>query len=172
MRERNENRGLTHRIQDLLALAQATRSPVRTNRGGYDRRTRRHKVAAAYPCVPLGAALPYAAPLRTALTAIAIAVAGRAGSRAPEGIRDAGRRGVAATSAAGHSAPGGRRDHRVYPVVFVDAVMVKVRDGQVTNRPIYVVIGVTVHGERNILGLWAGDGSEGAKFWLGVFTET
>jgi putative transposase len=48
---------------------------------------------------------------------------------------------------------------------------VKVRDGQVTNRPIYVVIGVTVHGERDILGLWAGDGGEGAKFWLGVLTE-
>jgi transposase-like protein len=34
-----------------------------------------------------------------------------------------------------------------------------------------VVIGVTVNGERDILGLWAGDGSEGAKFWLGVLTE-
>jgi putative transposase len=41
----------------------------------------------------------------------------------------------------------------------------------VTNRPVYVVIGVTVHGERDILGLWAGDGGEGAKFWLGVLTE-
>ncbi len=60
---------------------------------------------------------------------------------------------------------------KVYPVIFVDAVVVKVRDGQVTNRPVYVVIGVTVNGERDILGLWAGDGSEGAKFWLGVFTE-
>jgi putative transposase len=60
---------------------------------------------------------------------------------------------------------------RVYPVLFVDAIMVKVRDGQVTNRPVYVVIGVTVHGERDILGLWAGDGGEGAKFWLGVLTE-
>jgi putative transposase len=60
---------------------------------------------------------------------------------------------------------------RVYPVLFVDAIMVKVRDGQVVNRPIYVVIGVTVNGERDILGLWAGDGSEGAKFWLAVLTE-
>jgi len=34
-----------------------------------------------------------------------------------------------------------------------------------------VVIGVTVNGERDILGLWAGDGSEGAKFWLAVLTE-
>jgi putative transposase len=60
---------------------------------------------------------------------------------------------------------------RVYPVLFVDAIMVKIRDGQVTNRPVYVVIGVTVHGERDILGLWAGDGGEGAKYWLGVLTE-
>ena len=49
--------------------------------------------------------------------------------------------------------------------------MVKVRDGQVTNRPIYVATGVPVNGERDILGLWAGDGHEGAKFWLAVLTE-
>jgi transposase-like protein len=64
---------------------------------------------------------------------------------------------------------------RVYPVVFVDAIVVKVRDGQVTNRPVYVAIGVaigvTVNGERDILRLWAGDGSEAAKFWLSVLTE-
>jgi len=60
---------------------------------------------------------------------------------------------------------------RVYPVIFVDAIVVKVRDGQVVNRPVYVVIGVTVNGERDILGLWAGDGGEGAKFWLSVLTE-
>ncbi len=59
----------------------------------------------------------------------------------------------------------------VYPVLFIDAIMVKVRDGQVRNKPIYVVVGVTVHGERDILGLWAGDGGEGAKFWLQVLTE-
>ncbi len=60
---------------------------------------------------------------------------------------------------------------KVYPVIFIDALVVKVRDGQVTNKPVYVVIGVTVDGERDILGLWAGDGGEGAKFWLSVFTE-
>jgi putative transposase len=59
----------------------------------------------------------------------------------------------------------------VYPVIFIDAICVKVRDGQVSNRPFYVVIGVTVAGERDILGLWAGDGGEGAKFWLAVLTE-
>jgi len=48
---------------------------------------------------------------------------------------------------------------------------VKVLDGQVTNRPVYVVIGVAVAIERDILGLWAGDGGEGAKVWLVVLTE-
>ena len=59
----------------------------------------------------------------------------------------------------------------VYPVVFIDAIHVKIRDGQVTNRPVYVAIGVTCGGERDILGLWAGDGGEVAKFWLAVLTE-
>jgi hypothetical protein len=44
--------------------------------------------------------------------------------------------------------------------------VVKVRDGQVTNKPFDVVIGVTTAGERDILGVWAGDGNEGAKYWL------
>jgi putative transposase len=55
----------------------------------------------------------------------------------------------------------------------VDAINVKIRDGNVANRPIYLALGVTVDGERDILGLWAGkhgDG-EGAKFWLRVLTE-
>ncbi len=59
----------------------------------------------------------------------------------------------------------------VYPVVFIDCIHVKIRDGQVANRPIYVALAVTVDGGRDILGLWAGDGGEGAKFWLRVLTE-
>jgi transposase-like protein len=59
----------------------------------------------------------------------------------------------------------------VYAAVFIDAVMVKVRDGQVANRPIYAAIGVTLAGEKDILGLWAGTGGEGAKFWLSVLTD-
>ncbi len=56
-------------------------------------------------------------------------------------------------------------------MVFIDAINVKIRDGQVANRPVYVAIGVTCAGERDILGLWAGDGGEGAKFWMSVLTE-
>jgi transposase-like protein len=59
----------------------------------------------------------------------------------------------------------------VYPVVFLDAINVKIRDGKVANRPIYVALAVTVDGTRDILGLWAGDGGEGAKFWFAVCTE-
>lgn len=61
----------------------------------------------------------------------------------------------------------------VYPVIFVDAINVKIRDGQVANRPIYVALAVTVEGERDILGLWAGEhgDGEGAKYWLRVLTE-
>jgi transposase-like protein len=62
---------------------------------------------------------------------------------------------------------------RVYPVVFIDCIHVKIRDGQVANRPIYVALGVTVNGERDILGIWAGEhgDGEGAKYWLRVLTE-
>lgn len=59
----------------------------------------------------------------------------------------------------------------VYPVLFIDCVHVKLQDGKVANRPVYVVLAVTVEGTREILGLWAGDGGEGAKYWLQVLTE-
>ncbi len=59
----------------------------------------------------------------------------------------------------------------VYAAVFIDAIMVKVRDGQVANRPFCAAIEVTLDGERDILGLWAGSGGEGAKFWMSVLTD-
>jgi transposase-like protein len=61
----------------------------------------------------------------------------------------------------------------VYPVIFIDAVNVKIRDGNVANRPIYLALGVTVEGTRDILGLWAGEhgDGEGAKFWGRVLAE-
>nr|WP_167479123.1 IS256 family transposase [Nocardia arthritidis] len=59
----------------------------------------------------------------------------------------------------------------IYVAIFIDAIVVKVRDGQVANRPIYAAIGVTVSGEKDVLGLWAGTGGEGAKFWMGVLTD-
>jgi transposase-like protein len=58
-----------------------------------------------------------------------------------------------------------------YAAIFIDAIVVKVRDGQVANRPFYAAIGVTLAGDRDILGLWAGTGGEGAKFWMAVLTD-
>jgi len=59
----------------------------------------------------------------------------------------------------------------VYVAVFIDAIMVKVRDGQVANRPVYAAIGVTLDGRKDVLGLWMGSGGEGAKFWMSVLTD-
>src|SRR6478672_371504 len=59
----------------------------------------------------------------------------------------------------------------VYVAVFLDAIMVKVRDGQVANRPVYAAIGVTLDGGKDVLGLWMGSGGEGAKFWMSVLTD-
>lgn len=60
----------------------------------------------------------------------------------------------------------------VYPVILIDAIVVKIRDGQVANRPIYVAMGVNLDGHREVLGMWVGPtGGEGAKFWAGILTE-
>jgi putative transposase len=61
---------------------------------------------------------------------------------------------------------------RVYAAIFIDAITVKIRDGQVGNRPVYVAIGVDLDGHKDILGMWAGDGDgESAKFWMAVLTD-
>jgi len=60
----------------------------------------------------------------------------------------------------------------VYVAVFIDAIQVKIRDGQVGNRPVYAAIGVDLEGRKDILGMWAGNGGgESAKFWLAVLTD-
>ena len=57
-------------------------------------------------------------------------------------------------------------------MILIDAIVVKIRDGQVANRPIYVAMGVNMDGERDVLGCWVGPtGGEGAKFWMSVLTE-
>ena len=58
----------------------------------------------------------------------------------------------------------------MYPIVFLDALRVKIRDAesrQVKNKAVYVALGVTPEGEREVLGLWIAN-TEGAKFWLSV----
>ncbi len=60
----------------------------------------------------------------------------------------------------------------VYPVVFIDALMVKIRDGVVSNRPVYLAIGIDCDGAKQVLGLWVGPTTgESAKFWLTVLSE-
>jgi putative transposase len=59
----------------------------------------------------------------------------------------------------------------VYPIVYLDALVVKIREaGHVRNKAIYVAIGVNMQGNKEVLGLWVGQ-AEGAKFWLQVLTE-
>ncbi len=61
----------------------------------------------------------------------------------------------------------------MYPIVFLDALRVKIRDAesrQVKNKAVYVALGVTPEGEREVLGLWIA-ANEGAKFWLSVMNN-
>jgi putative transposase len=65
----------------------------------------------------------------------------------------------------------GRPLDAIYPIVYLDALYVKVGDaGHVRNRAIYVAIGVSLKGHKEVLGLWTGE-AEGAKFWLHVLTD-
>jgi putative transposase len=59
----------------------------------------------------------------------------------------------------------------IYPVIFLDCIVVKSREeGRVSNRSVYLALGITMGGDKDLLGIWL-SGSEGAKFWLGVITE-
>jgi len=59
----------------------------------------------------------------------------------------------------------------VYPIVYLDALVVKMRsDGAVSNHAVYVALGVNLEGRKEVLGLWVSQ-NEGAKFWLRVLTE-
>jgi putative transposase len=65
----------------------------------------------------------------------------------------------------------GRPLDTVYPIVYLDALVVKMRsEGRVENRAVYVAIGITMEGHKEVLGLWT-SANEGAKFWLQVLTE-
>jgi putative transposase len=56
----------------------------------------------------------------------------------------------------------------LYPIVYLDALMVKMRqDGKVDNRAVYTAIGINMEGEKSVLGLWV-SGAEGAKYWMSV----
>jgi len=60
----------------------------------------------------------------------------------------------------------------MYPIVYIDALMIKIRDGIVQNRPAYLAVGIDLEGRKHVLGIWIGDSKgEGAKFWLSVLSE-
>lgn len=60
----------------------------------------------------------------------------------------------------------------IYPVVWLDAMHIKLRrEGKVLNTAVYVVLGIDLEGQRDVLGHWVGDGGEGANFWLSVVTD-
>lgn len=59
----------------------------------------------------------------------------------------------------------------VYPIVYLDCIVLKIRqDKQVINKSIYLALGVTMEGHKELLGMWISE-NEGAKFWLNVLTE-
>lgn len=59
----------------------------------------------------------------------------------------------------------------IYPILYLDALVVKIRKGkQVINQSVYLALGVTLEGHKELLGLWLSE-TEGAKFWLGVLTD-
>lgn len=58
----------------------------------------------------------------------------------------------------------------LYPILYLDCIYVKVRDGSVRAKAVYLAIGVNMAGEKEVLGLWLAQ-TEGAKFWLQVVTE-
>jgi putative transposase len=59
----------------------------------------------------------------------------------------------------------------IYPIVYLDALYVSIRDGGVVKKKaVYIALGTTLEGQRDVLGLWIGQ-SEGAHFWLQVLTE-
>jgi transposase-like protein len=60
----------------------------------------------------------------------------------------------------------------IYPVIFMDAIHVKLRrDGKVANTAVHIVLGVDLEGHRDVLGHWVADGEEGANFWLSVLSD-
>ena len=60
----------------------------------------------------------------------------------------------------------------MYPIVYIDALMIKIRDGIVTNRPAYLAVGVDLEGRKHVLGIWIGDSKgEGSKYWLSVLSQ-
>ena len=59
----------------------------------------------------------------------------------------------------------------VWPIIYIDALWVKIRSGSVASRPVYLAVGGDMDGCKDVLGLWAGDQGEGATTWMTVLSE-
>jgi putative transposase len=59
----------------------------------------------------------------------------------------------------------------VWPIIYIDALWVKIRSGSVAAKPVYVAVGVDMDGRKDVLGLWVGDQGEGATTWMAVLSE-
>ncbi len=60
----------------------------------------------------------------------------------------------------------------VYPVVLIDAIVLQIREGNVATRPVHVAIGISVDGERDVLGMWIDpSGGEGSKQWMNMLAD-
>ena len=59
----------------------------------------------------------------------------------------------------------------VWPIIYIDALWVKIRSGSVTSKPVYVAVGVDMDGRKDVLGLWVGAEGEGATTWMAVLSE-
>ncbi|MFF2386277.1 IS256 family transposase [Streptomyces sp. NPDC058108] len=59
----------------------------------------------------------------------------------------------------------------VWPIIYIDALWVKIRSGSVTSKPVYLAVGVDMDGRKDVLGLWVGSEGEGATTWMAVLSE-
>ncbi|WP_251073047.1 IS256 family transposase [Streptomyces sp. ISL-43] len=59
----------------------------------------------------------------------------------------------------------------VWPIIYIDALWVKIRSGSVTSKPVYLAVGVDMDGRKDVLGLWVGAEGEGATTWMAVLSE-
>ncbi|MFE0063240.1 IS256 family transposase, partial [Streptomyces sp. NPDC059003] len=59
----------------------------------------------------------------------------------------------------------------VWPIIYIDALWVKIRSGSVTSKPVYLAVGVDMDGRKDVLGLWVGADGEGATTWMAMLSE-
>ncbi|MEU6709713.1 IS256 family transposase [Streptomyces wuyuanensis] len=59
----------------------------------------------------------------------------------------------------------------IWPIIYIDALWVKIRSGSVTSKPVYLAVGVDMDGRKDVLGLWVGSEGEGATTWMAVLSE-